>query len=442
MLEKSSRAVRSRSFWQRAAFSRASMRSSFGRSIQARSYEPMRYRLGETEVTRPLGPLEFGPDENGGALLIRRNGRPIGFLMRENSDKLIWTSEELNYWIGEALKTKIVEEAIRDELAPPRTNVSFPSLSVAICTRDRVATLKRCLDSLLPLQQKYGFELLVIDNAPSDDATAKLVKRSAPARYFLERRPGLDFARNRAWMEATGDLIAYLDDDVVVDSGWLAGLQEAWGENSDAAAFTGLVMPLRLDTTAQVLFEKRNGFRRGFDKNRFGKELPGNSLYPCGAGIFGAGCNMAFRRDVLRYIGGFDEALDTGAPLPGGGDLDIFYRIVRAGHVLVYEPSYMVFHEHRASESGLRRQYYTWGLGFMTFVGKSYRNDPPQRGRLRRFVIWWIGDQLQQLCDALRGKHVLPFSMIFAEFLGGMVGIFGEYPRSLKRIATVRRDFA
>ena len=402
----------------------------------------MRYRLGETEVTRPLGPLEFGPDEKGVALLIRRNGRPIGFLMRESSGKQTCTPEELNHWIGEALKTKIVEEAIRDELAPPRTNVSFPSLSVAICTRDRVTTLKSCLDSLLPLQQKYGFELLVIDNAPSDDTTAKLVKRSSPARYVLERRPGLDFARNRAWMEATGDLIAYLDDDVVVDSGWLAGLQEAWGENSDAAAFTGLVMPLRLDTTAQVLFEKRNGFRRGFDKNRFGKDLPGNSLYPCGAGIFGAGCNMAFRRDVLRYIGGFDEALDTGAPLPGGGDLDIFYRIVRAGHVLVYEPSYMVFHEHRASESGLRRQYYTWGLGFMTFVEKSYRNDPPQRARLRRLVIWWIGNQLLQLCDALRGKHVLPFSMIFAEFLGGMVGIFGEYTRSLKRIATVRRDFA
>jgi len=100
-------------------------------------------------------------------------------------------------------------------------------------------------------------------------------------------------------------------------------------------------MPLRLDTTAQVLFEKRNGFRRGFDKNRFGREVPGNPLYPCGAGIFGAGCNMAFRRDLLRDIGGFDEALDTGTPLPGGGDLDIFYRIIRAGHALVYEPRYL-----------------------------------------------------------------------------------------------------
>jgi glycosyltransferase involved in cell wall biosynthesis len=402
----------------------------------------MRYRLSEIEIARPLEPLKFEADESGAALLIRRNGRPIGFLMRQNSAKRTWSPEELSEWISHALKTKIVEEAIRDELAPPRTNVSFPSLSVAICTRNRVATLKRCLDSALSLQQKYGFELLVIDNAPSDDTTAKLVKRSSPARYVLEQRPGLDFARNRAWMDATGELIAYLDDDVIVDSGWVAGLQEAWGENPGAAAFTGLVMPLRLDTTAQVLFERRNGFRRGFDKNRFGQVLPGNPLYPCGAGIFGAGCNMAFRRDVLRDIGGFDEALDTGAPLPGGGDLDIFYRIIRAGYPLLYEPSYMVFHEHRASESGLRRQYYTWGLGFMAFVEKSYRNDPSQRARFRRLVRWWIRDQISQLWETLRGRHVLPFSMIFAEFCGGMVGIFGEYPRSLKRIATVRRDFA
>jgi glycosyltransferase involved in cell wall biosynthesis len=402
----------------------------------------MQYRLNEIEVTRPLADLKLTDGEIGIALLLRRNGRPIGFLMRESAGKLTWSKEELSHWIGNELKTKIVEEAIRDELASQRANAPFPSLSVAICTRDRVAMVERCLNSLLPLQQKYGFELLVIDNAPSDDATAKVMRKFSGARYILEQRPGLDFARNQAWKEATGDLIAYLDDDVVVDSGWLMGLQEAWAENPDAAAFTGLVMPLRLDTSAQVLFEKRNGFRRGFDKKRFSKELPGNPLYPCGAGIFGAGCNMAFCRNVLRKIGGFDEALDTGARLPGGGDLDIFYRIIRAGHVLVYEPGYMVFHEHRASESALRRQYYTWGLGFMAFVEKSYRSDPAQRAQFCRLVIWWIKDQISELSKALRRKHVLPFSMIFAEFCGGMVGLFGEYARSLKRTARVRKDFA
>jgi glycosyltransferase involved in cell wall biosynthesis len=418
------------------------MRFNFGRNIQSRGREPVRYKLSEIEITRPLVALEFAAGETGAALLIRRNGRPIGFLMQENGGDLMWSPEKLSPWIGNELKTKIVEEAIRDELARPQSRAVFRSFSVAICTRNRAATLHRCLDSVLPLQPKYGFELLVIDNAPRDQATAELVKRFSPARYVLEQRPGLDFARNRAWMEATGDLIAYLDDDVIVDSGWLAGLQEAFAENPDAGAFTGLVMPLSLDTPAQVLFEKGNGFRRGFDKKRFGRELPGNPLYPCGAGIFGAGCNMAFRRDVLREIGGFDEALDTGAPLAGGGDLDIFYRIIRAGYSLVYEPGYMVFHEHRASESALRRQYYTWGLGFMAFVEKNYRSDPAQRPRFRRLLIWWIADQISQLIKALRRKHVLPFSMILAESCGGMVGIFGEYSRSLKRVATIRKDFA
>src|SRR5260370_9331192 len=145
--------------------------------------------------------------------------------MRQNLAKPTWSPEELSEWISHALKTKIVEEAIRDELAPPRTNVRFPSLSVAICTRNRVATLKRCLDSLLPLQQKYGFELLVIDNPPSDDTTAKLVKRSSPARYALERGPGLDFAPTRACMAETGTLIAQLTGYFVTHSTSLAVLQ-------------------------------------------------------------------------------------------------------------------------------------------------------------------------------------------------------------------------
>jgi glycosyltransferase involved in cell wall biosynthesis len=402
----------------------------------------MHYKLTEVELTQPLTSLELAAGENGAGVLVRRKGRPIGFLMQEAAAKRTWPSEELSVWIANELKTKIAEEAIREVLTSSGPDRSFPSLSVAICTRDRAAIAKRCLDSLLPLQKTYGFELLVIDNAPSDQATAQLVKELPTVRYTLEKYPGLNFARNRAWKEASGELIAYLDDDVVVDRDWVAGLQEAVAENPDAAAFTGLVMPLKLDTRAQVLFEKRKGFRRGFDKKRFGRILAGNSLYPCGAGIFGAGCNMAFHRDVLRELGGFDEALDTGPSLPGGGDLDIFYRIIRAGHAMAYEPSFMVFHEHRASESALRRQYYTWGLGFMAFVEKNYRNDPDQRRQFRRTIKWWILDEIRQMGEAVRRKHVLPLSMVFSEFSGGIAGLFGEYSRSLKRVTAIRKKFA
>jgi len=67
-------------------------------------------------------------------------------------------------------------------------------------------------------------------------------------------------------------------------------------------------------------------------------------------------------------------------------------------------------------------------------VEKSYRNDPPLRAQFRDLVIWWIGDQVSQLVKALRRKHVLEFSMVCAEFFGGIIGICGEYSRSLRRI--------
>ncbi|MHC5831311.1 MAG: glycosyltransferase family 2 protein, partial [Nostoc sp.] len=105
----------------------------------------------------------------------------------------------------------------------------------------------------------------------------------------------------------------------------------------------------------------------------------------------------SLRRNILLKIGGFDEALDTGATLPGGGDLDIFYRVIQAGYPLVYEPKYLVFHQHRREYTQLRRQYWTWGLGFMAFVVKSYQSDPPQRSQLRRLVWWWFKDELKQL---------------------------------------------
>lgn len=407
----------------------------------------MPYTITEIEVTQPLPTLSLSESVTGIALLLRRKGKPVGFLMKALTAKSVLNPEDLAQLLGQEVGAKLLQESIREELIPPANQVGFPSLTVAICTKDRPENLARCLESLLKLQNRGsegspGFEILVVDNAPSDKRTKELIAALPGVLYVQEPKPGLDFARNRALQEATGEILAFLDDDVTVDGQWLDGLVEAWAENPDAAAFTGLVLPYELATEAQILFEQRGGFRRGFEKIRYGKTLPNNSLYPCGAGMFGAGCNMAFRREVLFKLGGFDEALDTGAPLPGGGDLDIFYRVIRAGYPLVYEPQYLVFHQHRREYEKLRHQYWTWGLGFMAFVVKSYQNDPPQRSRLRHLVLWWLKDQLDQFQKSLRGCHVLPPVMILAELWGGVVGILGEYPRSLRRIEQIRRQFS
>ena len=99
----------------------------------------------------------------------------------------------------------------------------FPSATIAICTRNRTDDLRRCLDALIKLPND-GQEILVIDNAPSNDDTLKLVEDYSKVRYVREPRPGLNIARNRALKEASNEIVAFTDDDAVPDQLWLRGL--------------------------------------------------------------------------------------------------------------------------------------------------------------------------------------------------------------------------
>ena len=411
----------------------------------------MRYPLFDIELTRPLSDLPLSAGDAGVAILVRRKGIPIAFWLQEVNGIERIPAEELARKISSEAGEKIVVEAIRDEMTFLSSPICMPSLTIAICTRDRPEGVQRLIRSLreqmvaLP-KGMPAHEVLIVDNAPSDERTRELAANYPEVRYVREPRPGLNFARNRALREASGELLAFLDDDVIVDKHWSMGLAEAWAENRDASAFTGQVLPMELETEAQVIFEKRGGFRRGFDRIRYGPVLPGNPLYPGGAGIFGAGANMAFRVEVLKQLGGFDEALDTGAAVPGGGDLDTFYRIIRAGHPLVYEPRFLVFHQHRRDMKSLFVQYRrSWGLGFMCYVSKCLKNDPERRVNLIRLILWWFVNLLSYLQRHLRRKiqrrpHFPP-SIFLGELWGGAIGLLGGYSRSQTRVKEIRKRF-
>jgi GT2 family glycosyltransferase len=307
--------------------------------------------------------------------------------------------------------------------------------------------LQRCIESLTaagagdPLK---SVRILVIDNAPSDDRTKQLVAGFPSVVYIREPKPGLDFARNCALQESTAELIGFVDDDATVDPCWLQGVREAWTIHPDAAAFVGPVLPLELNTRAQVLFEQMGGFGRHFVPERFGSTIPDLPRYPLSAAGFGTGCNMVFRRRLVTELGGFDEALDTGQPLPGGGDMDMFYRVVRAGYPLIREPKMVVYHQHRREYAKLRHQMWTWGLATMAYITKCYRQEPTQRREIRNWVLWWFAFHVSKiLAPSLRGdRRRLPFDLVIAELFGGVIGLLGEYDRSLKRVAARRRKYA
>jgi glycosyltransferase involved in cell wall biosynthesis len=403
----------------------------------------LRYAVTSLEITTPLPEIELEKDQRGLALLLRRNDRPIGFILQPLAPATTLGPDELSGLISAWCGVGLLEDKLREELLEPAVPSVRSSVTIAVCTRDHPELLAKCLRSLARLRNAHdgaSFEILVIDNAPLDEDTRRLV-RSLDVRYVCEPRPGLDIARNRALVEAATDFVAFLDDDAEADHGWWAGLQEAISENPDAVVITGLVLPLELESDAQIMFENRGGFRRGFIKLRYrGDRLPGNPVYPTGAGMFGAGCNMVLHRQIALQLGGFDEALDTGPPLPGGGDIDMFYRVLRAGHPLVYEPRMLVFHKHRLETKKLRRQYWTWGTGFMAFVAKTYATDPSQRQKLRHLVHWWLVHQMNELRYSIRGQSAATPGLVSAELIGGLVGLAGTYRRSVRRINRIRRD--
>jgi O-antigen biosynthesis protein len=320
---------------------------------------------------------------------------------------------------------------------------ALPLVTVAVCTRDRVNHLNECLTAIERLTY-YPLDLLLIDNAPRSDAAERLVKKEFPqVRYLVEPRPGLDWARNRAIVEARGDIIAFTDDDVVVDLGWIDAVVCVFAEDARIMAVTGLVAPYELETEAQVLFEKYSGFGKGFERKTYPprKGEHRSRWSHLAAGDLGTGANMAFRRAIFNRIGGFDPALDAGTPTGGGGDLEMFFRVIQEGYILVYEPSAVVRHIHRREYSELRTQIRSWGSAFIAYLVRSAMAYPTARLRIACFAVrWLVGRHLIRLLKHLRGPERIPLALMLAELGGSLTGFFA-YQRACCEAKRIEREF-
>ncbi|MGY3054130.1 glycosyltransferase involved in cell wall biosynthesis [Pedobacter sp. UYEF25] len=245
-------------------------------------------------------------------------------------------------------------------------------LSVVVCTRNRPRAIEECIRALLNSNDK-DFELIVIDNAPDDDLTEEVVKKYPAVKYLKELRKGLDIARNTGARHAMYEIVAYTDDDVLVDINWTKQLKSLF-VNPKTMAITGLVIPVSLDTKAQYIFEKEWGFNNGylpklFDEHYFAAHVDdGVPVWD-----IGAGANMAFRREVFNYVGWFDERLDVGAS-GCSGDSEFWYRILADGFHCQYYPQLFVFHQHREEMTSLKRQIFSYMRGQVSSVLVQYEN--------------------------------------------------------------------
>jgi O-antigen biosynthesis protein len=356
-------------------------------------------RLIEVELTEPLPTLSYDGWHGQVWVLARLHTEPLGIcvvnlgreeLAPDQLGALLWPE------LGERVRERFAAAGLprpaslagggleADSAAWPflverrAVLAAAPFISVVICTRDRPDQLETCL-RCLGGQEYPRFEVVVVDNAPATDAAKALVESGLAGlalRYVAEPRPGLSWARNAGIAAAGGDIIAWLDDDEEPDRHWLAGLARGFAHGHDVGCVTGKVLPARLDTQAQQLFEQLGGHckGRGFSPAVFSRNGPQSPLYPLPP--FGVGANMAFRREALARIGGFDVALGAGTPALSAEDTLALTLVLLAGFRIVYEPAALTSHHHREDLDGLGRQLRGYDVGLTAYYVAVLRHRP------------------------------------------------------------------
>jgi glycosyltransferase involved in cell wall biosynthesis len=327
-------------------------------------------------------------------VLARRHGAPLGHVSVP-----MLPVETLTARVRTAVETTLAAELRQhthwDNLADERVGqrgwaaqVACPrryptgndtGMTIIVCTRDRTKSLQECLRTLRQVNYEL-FEIIVVDNKPSDTTTQEAVTALAQSdpriRYICEPRPGLSRARNNGLARARYDIAAFTDDDTIVDPGWPSALAAGFAADPEAVCVIGLVTSSALDTGAERYFDSRYSWAEAFEPRRYDRTTHRHPsrLYPFSAGIFGTGANFAVRRSALARLGDFDPLLGAGSPGRGGEDLDMFLRVILAGGHICYLPSALIWHRHRADTQALREQIYSYGYGLGAYVAKHLLN--------------------------------------------------------------------
>ena len=256
------------------------------------------------------------------------------------------------------------------------------SVSVVVCTRDRLETLATLLDALSLLDPAPA-EVVVVDNAPPEGRDCRALAESAGAVYVREDAPGLNNARAAGVDASKGELIAFTDDDCVPPPSWLGALDELF-DDENTGAVTGPAFPLRLDTPSRVRFEQVSSFDRGLGRRDFDWTV----LSPAEATVTGAGANMVLRRSMLEQLGEvFPPELDVGTPTRSGGDMYALFKVLAAGRRVSYDPRVFTYHLHRSDPAALHAAIRGYGVGLSAVVTKLLTEErEPEALKVWRWV--------------------------------------------------------
>jgi O-antigen biosynthesis protein len=360
------------------------------------------------DVERGVSELRVPPSSSGKPYhrllaLVRRDGWPLGWAslpvspdgtvaldavcgLADLASRPAPSPVQVGDWPADAASAAPDESCLIDGRTAPswRDRISGDSardraaaslLSVVVATCANAKSVVGCVEAI-----KTGAagpcEVVVVENRPAGSTVERVLmerfRDDDRVRYVEERRAGLARARNAGLRAARGDVVAFTDDDVLVDPEWVPAIRAAFAKTPQVDCVTGLILPLELETPTQLLVERFAGYGKGFVPRVYSLEKPpyDQPLFPYTAGYFGSGANMAFRTRALRDLGGFDPVLGTGTRARGCEDLDICIRLLHAGRSLAYEPRAIVWHRHPDTNPQIRRRAFDYGASLGAMLTK------------------------------------------------------------------------
>jgi GT2 family glycosyltransferase len=222
---------------------------------------------------------------------------------------------------------------------PFASRKDWPLISVVICTYNGSRTLRACLDALQRADYPC-FEVIVVDDGSSDGTAA--VAEDFDARLISIPNGGLSNARNVGWQAAKGEIVAYLDDDTAPDPHWLRYL----GATFEATEFAGVAGP-NIAWPGDGLVAESVDHAPGNPTHVLLTDQEAEHL---------PGCNMAFRKQCLAAVGGFDPQFRI-----AGDDVDLCWRLQQRGWRLGFHPAAVVWHHRRGTVRGYWNQQVNYG---------------------------------------------------------------------------------
>jgi GT2 family glycosyltransferase len=296
------------------------------------------------------------------------------------------------------------------------------TISIVVATRDRPDDLRQCLSSLAAQETSCRVEIIVVDNNPASGLTPPVVAEFSGVKLAAEQRRGLAYARNKGFLTSRGEIAIATDDDVLAPPDWIEKLLAPFA-NPEVMVVTGNVLPWELETEAQRLFEAYGGLGRGAARRVVNGEWFKRRAAAPPTWSLGATANAAFRSSIFSHprIGLMNEALGPGMPSGVGEDTYLFYKVLKAGYTIVYEPAAWVWHKHRREMAALRRQVFNYSKGHVAYHLTTLLGDGDWRAVINLAALLPV-HHLRRALHRLLGRSDYPLSLILLEAAGNLAG--------------------